>query len=239
MEPILYKKKITTIVKEYYKILNDIVNGNNSNNGLYTVSPEIYSNNETLYPPPGQAAQYDEATFTSSIDSYFDSYGKKMQEMIATFTGPPELADAAEEEMFKNIWELGTILKPFYTAEFSEKVVQSLRALALLEIQTMSFAKAKLDIKQWTDRILNFPINDLAFNLNQYNNYLDSNTIRFMLLGVVNSWLDAINAKIAKDETKFNTSIAQASIGLKSFSNFLSRGIIVQQPNMFRSPATI
>lgn len=231
MEPILYKKKITTIVNEYYKV------SENNTGEFYKVSPVVY-NNETLNSyPPGNPAEFDRAAFTDSVMSYFESYSKKVQDLINASAGTEEELNLAEENAFKDLWSLGVLLRPFYTAEFSERLTHQLRSFILLEMQVISFIRQGYDTKTWTDRITNFPVNDLSQLLGTYNGFYNRDNVRLTWSNVTDAWLDAIKAKIAKDSTKFNESIGRAKENLMSFASYLAQGVIQQHSSRFFEPA--
>jgi hypothetical protein len=234
MEPILYKKKITTIVNEYYKMLE-----NGRDEDEYQESP-VYTNNEvlSLY-PPGQPPQFDSTTFRESVNSYFDSYSRKMQDLISAIDKSDDEMSAAEENLFRDIWTIGTIMRPLYSAEFCEKLLQQFRSFALSQIQLIYFSRDGLDTKNWTDRITNFPVNDLANILSNYNNNFDRETVRNHWTIITNSWLAAIRAKIAKDAIKFDENIKIANQHIKDFAAYLAEGVIKQKSNMFLPQPTL
>lgn len=229
MEPILYKKTITTITKEYYKVFKDAITGSDS-------TSEVYNGLETLYPPPGQQPMFDKQAFSSSIKSYFESYGRKMKDMLAAVTGTQEELDAAEENMFLDIWGLSTLLRPFYSAEFCEKILQSLRAISLFQLQIVDSSRRGLDTKVWEDRVTAWPINDLAVNLNLYNNALDREVVRSFWSSAYARWIEALHARMDKDDTKFDQAIARADEALGNFAMALSQAIIDKHPQMFITP---
>ena len=231
MEPTLYKKKITTVVKEYYKILKD-QDGIISSDSI----KEVYGP-ESLYPPPGQAPIIDRETFISSIRSYFESYGRKMKDMIAASVGPQEQIDAAEENMFADIWAIAPLLRQVYPAEFAEKVLQSLRSIALLNLQIVDSARRSIDSKMWEDRLAPWPVNDLSYNFNSYNNLIDREQVRSFWLTATNSWISALKAKVNKDEAGFNQYISQADDALGSFSSMVSQAIINRNSGLFTPAA--
>ncbi len=229
MEPILYKKTITTITKEYYKTFEKT--DEESNNVT-----EVYSGNETLYPPPGQTPVLDKQAFSSSIRSYFDSYGRKMKDLVASATETREQFITAEENIFVNIWEISTLLRPFYSSEFTEKILQTLRAIALINIQIVDSVRRGVDSKRWEDKLGPQPINDLALILNLYNNLLDIEFVRSSWNTTCRHWIDALSAKIDNDDEKFNQHISEADAILVTFANTLSRAIIDKYPQMFIGP---
>lgn len=226
MEPILCKKKITTIIKEYYKVPE---NGNGE-----LVSPEVYSNNEpsTLY-PPGQPPEFDRATFTQSVVSYFESYAKKMQDLLAVSDGTEDALSEAEENAFRDLWSIGILVRPFYTAEFSERLSHLLKAILLLEMQMLAFTRAGFDTKVLSDRMINFTVNDLSQLLGNYNSFYDREEVRARWSTITSSWLNAAKAKLAKDNVKFSDNINTANENLMVFASYLARGIIQQQPSKF------
>ena len=226
MEPILCKKKITTIIKEYYKVPE---NGNGE-----LVSPEVYSNNEpsTLY-PPGQPPEFDRATFTQSVVSYFESYAKKMQDLLAVSDGTEDALSEAEENAFRDLWSIGILVRPFYTAEFSERLSHLLKAILLLEMQMLAFTRAGFDTKVLSDRMINFTVSDLAQLLGNYNSFYNKENVRTRWATITSSWLDAAKAKLAKDNVKFSDSINKANENLMMFASYLAQGIIQQQPSKF------
>lgn len=228
MEPILYKKKITTITKEYYKIFKDAPTGTSTTSEVY--------DSEMLYPPPGQSPMYDKQAFSSSIRSYFDSYGRKMKDLIASVTGTREEFVTAEENVFANIWEISTLLRPFYSGEFTEKILQTFRAIALINIQIVDSARRGVDRKRWEDKLAPQPINDLAVILNLYNSLLDTEFVRSSWNTTCRHWIDALDAKIDNDNEKFNQHIAEADAILVTFANTLSRAVIDKYPQMFITP---
>ena len=236
MEPILYKKKITTIVKEYYKIHE---NGNGNGNGdLYKVSPDVYSTNGVVSSyPPGQPPEFDRTTFTDSVISYFESYGKKLQDVINASTGTEDELNAAEENAFKDIWAIGVLLRPFYTAEFSERLTHMLRSILLLELQIVAFSKMGYDTKTWTDRISNLPVSDMARMLSTYNEFFNRDNIRSHWTIITDSWLNAVKAKVAKDTVKFDENIKRANDHLKAFASYLAQGVIQQHSSRFFEPS--
>lgn len=223
MEPILYKKKVTTTVKEYYKLPED---------------PVTVVSTETSYTPPGQAPMFDRETFSSSIKSYFDSYGRKMKDMLGAVDGTQEQLDAAEENMFADIWAISTLLRPFYSAEFSEKVLQSVRSIALINLQVVDSIRRGVDSKIWEERLVPWPVNDLAVNLSLYNSLMDREQVRFLWSTVTSSWISALKGKVNKDDAQFNQSISQADEALGEFSSLISRAIINRHPQMF-APLTV
>ena len=228
MEPILCKKKITTIINEYYKVPE------NGNGDLYTVSPEVYNNNEMSNSyPPGQPPEFDRATFTQSVVSYFESYGKKMQDLLAASDGTEDALTAAEENAFRDLWSIGVLIRPFYTAEFSERLSHLLKAILLLEMQMLSFSRAGFDTKVLSDRMINFTVSDLAQLLGNYNSFYNKENVRTRWATITSSWLDAAKAKLAKDNVKFSDSINKANENLMMFASYLAQGIIQQQPSKF------
>lgn len=227
MEPILCKKKVTTIIDEYYKIPKNMED-------LYKISAESDSEDElsTLY-PPGQPPEFDRTAFTNSVISYFDSYGKKVEGLIDASSGTESDMSAAEENSFKDLWSLGVLLRPFYTAEFSERLTHILRSFVLLEMQVISFTRQGWDAKTWTDRITNFPINDLGQLLGTYNSFYNRDNIRTFWTVIADSWLNAIKAKQAKDTVKFNENINRANENLRLFASYLAQGVIQQHGSRF------
>lgn len=232
MEPILYKKKITTITTEYYKILDELTKITNGDN-------EVYSNSELLYPPPGQPPMFDREIFLSSLKSYFESYGRKMKEMLAAVVGTEEQLSLAEENMFSDIWAIAALLRPFYSAEFTEKFLQSLRAIALMNLQIIDSARRGIDSKVWENRLVPWPVNDISYNLNLYNNALDREFIKSKWTTACFSWLEAMKAKLAKDDVKFNEHIAQADESLAAFSSTFGQSIMNKYPQMFVASITV
>lgn len=232
MEPILYKKKITTITTEYYKILDELVK-------TESTQPEVYNGSELLYPPPGQAPTFDKEVFSSNVKSYFESYGRKMKDMLTAVTGTEEQLASAEENMFADIWAISSLLRPFYSAEFCEKILQSLRAIGLFQLQIVDGARRGIDTKVWQDRVPAWPINDLAVNLNLYNNALDKELVRSFWSSTYARWTEALQAKLDKDDLKFDQAIAKADESLGNFANALSRAIIDKHPQMFITPITV
>ncbi len=231
MEPKLYKKKITTIVKEYYKMLDD--------EDVYKSSPEIYTEDVVNSYPPGNPALFDSTTFKESVNAYFDSYAKKIEDLISAADKSEDEMSAAEENLFRDIWTIATIMRPLYSAEFSEKLLHQFRSFALSQIQLISFVRSGWDTKNWTDRITNFPINDLANILSSYNNNFNREMIRSHWTTITNAWLAAIRAKIAKDTAKFDESIKIANQHIKEFADYLAEGVIKQKPNMFLPQPTL
>ncbi len=229
MEPILYKKKITTIVNEYYKILDNLMHED-----VYKTSPEVYTDDETLGSyPPGQSPQFDSNTFRESVKAYFDSYAKKMEDLILASNASEDELSAAEENLFRDMWTIGTLMRPFYSAEFSEKLTHQFRTFALLEIQIISFIRSGWDIKTWTDRISTFTLNDLGNMLSSYNNNYNREQVRDYWMTITDSWLDAMKARAAKDTTKFNESIGIANRTIKDFAVYLADGVINHKAGMF------
>lgn len=221
MEPVLCKKKVTTIVDEYYKIPSHS-----------DMEPRINGVAISEY-PPGNPAEFDRTAFTNSVMAYYESYGRKMQDVIAASTSPEEELDRAEENAFKDIWSIGVLLRPFYSAEFSERLNQIIRAFVLLEMQIVSFARQGWDTKTWTDRITNFPINDLANMLATYNSFYTRDNIKMLWTTITESWTNAIRAKMAKDTAKFDEHINKANENLRSFASYLAQGVIQQHSNRF------
>jgi hypothetical protein len=239
MEPILYKKKITTIVNECYKIPEDM-----TSEDLYKVSPVVDDDDETsdLYPPgqaPAQLPEFDKNTFIESVTSYFDSYGRKMQGLISASTGSDEELSSAEENVFRDIWAIGSLLRPFYSAEFCERLTHQLRSLSLLEIQIISFIRSGYDIKTWTDRIVTFPVTDMGNLLSTYNNNFIREEVRAKWLAITNAWLAAIRSRFAKDTVKFDDNINIANAGLRDFAVYLANGIVAQKSARFLPPTMV
>jgi hypothetical protein len=228
MEPILCKKKITTIINEYYKVPE------NENGELYKVSPEVYSNNETVDSyPPGQPPEFDRATFTQSVVSYFESYAKKMQDLVTVANGTEDELTAAEENAFRDLWSIGVLVRPFYTAEFSERLSHLLKAILLLEIQILAYSRVGFDTKVVSDRMINFTLGDLGQLLSSYNSFYNKENIRTRWSTITSSWNDAMKAKLAKDNVKFSESINKANENLMSFASHLAQGIIQQHSSKF------
>lgn len=241
MEPILCKKKVTTIVDEYYKIPRTTNGTNGTTNGeLYKVPPETYIEDElsTLY-PPGNPAMFDRTTFTDSIISYYDSYAKKMQDLITASSGPDDELTTFEENAFRDLWAIGTLLRPLYSAEFCERLTHQLRAMVLIEIQLISFARLGWDTKQWTDRISNFPVTDMSNLLATYNNNFDRDTVKTYWLNVTDAWLSAIKARVAKDTATFENSIKKANDNIRSFASYFAQGVIQQHADKFIEPSAL
>jgi hypothetical protein len=230
METKLYKKKIVTTIKEYYELPGNghtytNGNGNGNGNGLYT-------NGNGLI--PGLPAAMDSATFIESITSYFESYGRKMQNMINQADGSEEALSAAEEEMFRDVWTLSTIVRPYYSAEFAEKLTQLLRGFALSELQVISLLRSGLDIKGWTDfRINNLLTTDMSIVLSTYNNAWNQAAVKSTWIQITSAWNNAIKAKHAKDQAGYERNITQANNLLASFGSLFARGIIQQYPESF------
>lgn len=214
MEPMLYKK--TIITKEYYKSAEG--------DDEYEAYPIV----------PGQTAQVDSVAFTDSIVSYYDSYAKKIAKMINETTGTDEALSLAEEEMFDNIWTIGTIVRPYYSAEFAEKLVQMMRAFALAELQVIGLIRSGLDIKTWTDfRINNLLTTDISILLNTYNNAWNQLNVKALWTQITTAWTQAIKAKQAKDTAGTIRNIEQANALLASFANILAQGIVQQNADKF------
>lgn len=240
MEPTLYKKKIVTTIKEYYELPehghvhkngNGYTNGYTNGNGVYTNG---YTNGNAVALIPGLPPVVDAAVFTESITSYFNSYSRKMQNMINRADGTEEELSIAEEEMFNDVWTLATIVRPYYSAEFSEKLTQLLRGFALAELQVISLIRSGLDIKGWTDfRINNLLTTDMSIVLSTYNNAWNQIAVKSTWTQIATAWNQAIKAKHAKDQAGYERNIAQANNLLSSFALLFARGIIQQYPESF------
>lgn len=222
--PKLQKKTVKTITKEYYKIIED------NNNNSYKITNE----NNSYETPPGNPAQFDRTALASSIISYFNSYGNKVTSLINASTGTEENLDIAEEEVFRDIWVIGATLRPFYTAEFTEKFIQLMRFTAIQVVQMISFTRSGLDsrnlINQRTNNIL---LSDIGFLLSSYNNFWDASAVRTIWSNVVNSWFNAIKAKASKDTAEFDKNMTKAEESLRAFSSLILNGIVQQKPELF------
>lgn len=227
MDPKLFKKKVVTT--EFYKVLED----DDDDEILYT-KEKPYTAYATSYPVPGQPPRIDSEVFMNNVASYFKTYSDKIGRMINETTGSEDALSAAEEDLFKDIWLIGTLVRPYYSAEFSEKFTQLIRAFALAELQVVGLVRAGLDIKTWTDfRINNLLVNDIGILLNTFNNFWNQQSIRNLWTQITNAWTLAVKAKQAKDQINVEKNIAQAESLLNSFASVLAQGVINQRPDAF------
>jgi hypothetical protein len=239
MEPQLYKRKVIT--KEYYKLLDNgtvaltswSTNGTNNSSkgtGLYnTVSPI-----PGWWPLPGQPPVTDPTTFTNSIVNYFDSYGQKMSKMINMTSASEDDLAAAEEDMFKDIEVIGSLVRPYYSAEFAEKLNQLLRAYALGELQVISLTRAGLDTRTWINfRFATILHTDISIMLNTFNNWWNQVTIKQYWVDITSAWHAAVKAKKEKNQAEADRQLLNANNILKTFGDALAQGVIYQHPQYF------
>ena len=252
MDPQLYKRKVTTITTEYYQLADNGTlaltswstnggNGTTPTNGTKLTNGTTPSNGTT--PPgwnwfdwPGQPAVTDATAFTNTVVSYFDSYGQKMSNMINKATGTEDELSLAEEDMFKDIQVLGSNLRSYYSAEFTEKLNQILRGFALSELQVISLARQGLDTSVW----INFRFNttlltDISLFLNAFNNFWNPNDVRAAWSTITTAWHAAVKAKIAKNQAETDKQLGIANTALKSFGTVVARGVMYQFPGAFTS----
>lgn len=183
---------------------------------------------------------FPEDKFRSDVHAYFVKYQGHLNSLVNAVTSTDEELLTAFDNFFKTCWvdDLGNMTKPIYVTEFGERINEGMRMLAtgiFLSIQSLKMGK---DSGLQSGR-LQFIANELAQNLNNFNNAWQYQTVNTLFINLFTDMINRAKAKLAKNSS---TELQLAQKNTESWDTFektLVDGIIAQHPARFTKPMSM
>jgi len=183
---------------------------------------------------------FSESDFRTKAHNYFESYINNIGSLVSATTGTDEDLMVAFDNIFKTAWidDLGNMTKPIYPTEFGERINEVMRVIATGVLLGIQLIKTGKDSGQTANRI-QFAINDLAQNLNNFNNAWQYGYVGPMLNSLVADLFNLAKALIAKNSSLEQQLTQHISSVWSNFEKVLVDGIITQHPERFNRTPTL
>lgn len=168
--------------------------------------------------------------FQTDVKNYFTNYASKMHNLIGSVFN--NTLASAEEDIFKDVDNLGNMLMPIYGFDVAQRINEVMRGYVLAVVNSAKNVRDNLDTLN-EKNINNMLANQLARVLNSINNSWQYAIVRDAFLSLFDSWVQEAKAINKKDIQAANTAFSTVNQTITSFADILANGIIQQNPDQF------
>lgn len=188
--------------------------------------------------PEDQIFNFDTSEFRMQVNFNMNEYSAKLNQILDGVTTPESDIIPAFASIFTNIDKMGDLSKSFFPIEFSERLVQSLRAWAIYSLMMVHKAKVGQDYSIYKEAITT-TATELIDNFRDFDSAMPVLDFSPAITNIASNIKDKVDAKVANNTNLIVSSSADLVTNCRIFANAYSNGIISKFPNRFMTVPTV